>query len=552
MGFILHIFVSSTCYDLRDLRATVKRFLESIGTAPQLSDDAGFASYPHLKPYVSCLKVLEECPLVIGIVDRRASAKFDDWAPYSQYNGLTPTHAELKHAVAHKKKLLLYVQSDTLANYQLWRKDPKVVGAMKAPVPDAAVFEMLQDLKVGEPIPPWVRSFTDATDIITSLQENLINEVYTSLREQERRQLDEVKYLIDMIEQLAPELRQKIAANLSDHVEELRRLKKRQEELETELGKAQQASAEADRLAAENADAKQKVENAQAELTSARAALLSAAVRDVDWLTFVRTRLMPKQPGRLPFHSDADVAIRGYTPSNMRDAVPKLGQVTWEQLPYTEGGLHRGYNAGLTFHGTDFAPGCTFAMRAVGETAPPTGHTDYWWRLPNKYFGNYLEVSTHDDPDEGAVSWRDTEFCARNPDGKTSEWVRFSYPFDDGRLRMIAEKSFGLGKQLLADGRFLDAQEALRKAFVMGRHIPGMDAAFVSEAESLREQALDKHALSGLRFRDGARVRVTAGENAGKVGLIAKLNLRWAKSYWIREDGSAIEFAASDDEVTAA
>jgi hypothetical protein len=56
---------------------------------------------------------MDECALVIGVIDRYYGNPFDDWGPFSQYKGLAPTHAELRHALDTGKPVLIYVHNDT-------------------------------------------------------------------------------------------------------------------------------------------------------------------------------------------------------------------------------------------------------------------------------------------------------------------------------------------------------------------------------------------------------------------------------------------------------
>ena len=131
----LQIFVSSTCYELRDLRAAIRDFLEDRDMEPMLSNENGFPDHAGFKPYVSCLKVLEDCLMVIGVIDRRYGETFADWEPYPQYKDLSPIHAELRHALITKKRLFLYVHQSTMAIYELWRKDPSIFDPNKLPIP---------------------------------------------------------------------------------------------------------------------------------------------------------------------------------------------------------------------------------------------------------------------------------------------------------------------------------------------------------------------------------------------------------------------------------
>ena len=59
-----------------------------------------------------------------------------------------------------------------------------------------------------------------------------------------------------------------------------------------------------------------------------------------------------------------------------------LVAVTWEKLAHVEEGLHRGYYAGIIFHGSEFVPGVTWTTRRCGiegerEQGPPQP-----WMLP--------------------------------------------------------------------------------------------------------------------------------------------------------------------------
>jgi hypothetical protein len=147
--------------------------------------------------------------------------------------------------------------------------------------------------------------------------------------------------------------------------------------------------------------------------------LAHSAAKDVVWLERVRTTMMPKQPGRAPFHNSAEVALRGYHASPGRRVMPKLSQVTWSKLDHVERGLHRGYYTGIIFHGSDFVPGVTWTQRRCGvEDTREPGET-HPWMLPNIYYGDYLEVASSDDPIESPLSHRDYEYQVRDPEGQT-------------------------------------------------------------------------------------------------------------------------------------
>jgi uncharacterized protein DUF4062 len=90
MGYALQVFVSSVCYALRDLRAAIKSWLEELGLTPLMSEEAGFPNVDGMPPYATCLRALEECPLVIVVIDRSYGRSFDDWGPYPSMQGSRP------------------------------------------------------------------------------------------------------------------------------------------------------------------------------------------------------------------------------------------------------------------------------------------------------------------------------------------------------------------------------------------------------------------------------------------------------------------------------
>ena len=211
--------------------------------------------------------------------------------------------------------------------------------------------------------------------------------------------------------------------------------------------------------------------------------------------------------------------------------------------------FNRGFKAGIIFHGSNFVPGVTTTYRRRGDGLP-SGNSDYFWRLPNIYFGDYLEISTSDDAPEAALSWRDYEFQAKNPDGSKSEWVIFSYPFDDESLTRIRLASLAEGEQLLAADRPAQAVEPLRKAWVFADRMLGIHHAEALAAKAVWETAREKAALSKLHFRQGDSLKVTAGPHAGRRGKVDRLMLNHLHAYVVEPTSDEGEpFMAADNEV---
>lgn len=301
-------------------------------------------------------------------------------------------------------------------------------------------------------------------------------------------------------------------------------MKAERERLQSEVNHLRSGGDEAVRLLNERiADLGAHLSDAKQLLRRQEAALVLAALKDATWLKIVRTRLMPKQPSRVPFHNAKEIALRGYHTAGTPQA-PTLTSVTWSALPNSENGVHRGYRGGLVFNGSDFAPGAQIGTRSTYE-----GQTSEYWRNPNIYFGDYMEVSTNEDPDETPLGYRHTQFAVRNPGGHASAWVPFTYTYDEPKLTTIMNNAVQRGAAELST-RPTQAIEPLRKAMVFARHLLGDDASRYRELKEQWQEALRLSALSKLRFHEGDRVRVRSGEHAGSVGTVSNVLLAHANA----------------------
>jgi hypothetical protein len=548
MSFPLQVFVSSACHELRDLRASIRTWLEELGMTPLMSDDGGFPHADRMPPYASCLRTMEQCPLVIGVIDRYYGTTFDDWGPYPEYKGLAPTHAELRHALKLCKRVLIYVQNDTWNFYEFTRKNP---AALSGPLPHGlqdGTLRMFQELKQMSPA-PWMEHFSDVSDVLQSLNREFVNQLYTQFHESEKQATDLTAYFIGKISDVAPEVRDRIAEGLNPALVAERddiKLKLRQLEnaLETTRGEGQE---KVEQLQKEKADVQSRFESVNQQLQRTGFLLAQAAIKDASWLDMVRRTMMPKQPGRVPFHHSAEVALRGYK-ARVNRTVPVLQEVTWSALPEREANLFRGYRAGIIFRGSDFLPGVTYARRRRGETGPPSGNTDYFWHLPNTYYGDYLEVSTSDNAPESALDCRGYEFQVKNPEGEKSEWVLFSYPFDDPALETIRANASQEAEKLFANGQPRASVEPFRKAMVFADRMYGSDDPRTVATKARWIEASRVAHLSQLRFRKGDHLRVHDGPHAGKNGIVNEILINHHFAYLI-QPSTGEAFQASDSQV---
>lgn len=114
----MKVFVSSTAFDLIDIRAELEAHLRSLGLTPVMSDvrTADFDVRTGKNSIETCLINLRACDAVIVVLDKRygptlGKAGFDD---------ISATHLEYREAKAARKQILFYVRDRLEADYRLW------------------------------------------------------------------------------------------------------------------------------------------------------------------------------------------------------------------------------------------------------------------------------------------------------------------------------------------------------------------------------------------------------------------------------------------------
>ncbi len=117
----MQVFISSTCYDLIDLRSELFEFFRQGGIDAVLSDapDSEFEPHPSANSIESCLINLRKCEAVIFVLSRRYGARLKQ----ADYPDISATHLEYREAVKLKKRIYLYVRDKLEADYAIWKKN---------------------------------------------------------------------------------------------------------------------------------------------------------------------------------------------------------------------------------------------------------------------------------------------------------------------------------------------------------------------------------------------------------------------------------------------
>ena len=153
------VFVSSTFYDLKQVRSNLRSFIESLGFRAVLSEFDSFPVDPSLGTLENCRKAVDEhADLFVLIVGGRYGSETPA--------GKSITNIEYLQARAKGIPINVFVHRTTQDVMALWKANPN---ADFSPVADSPkLFEFVDSLYRNGDV--WVHSFDYAEDIISTLR----------------------------------------------------------------------------------------------------------------------------------------------------------------------------------------------------------------------------------------------------------------------------------------------------------------------------------------------------------------------------------------------
>lgn len=161
-GGLTTMFVSSTCYDLGQVRADLRDFAQSLGYEPVLSELDSFPVNPSTDTLSNCLTAVKDrADVLVLLVGGRYGSITD--------SGLSITNLEYLEAVAKGIPIFVFVKSDVLTLLPTWKANPSA--DFRHAVDTPKLFEFVEGLRSKGQV--WVFPFTSAQDVTTTLRKQL-------------------------------------------------------------------------------------------------------------------------------------------------------------------------------------------------------------------------------------------------------------------------------------------------------------------------------------------------------------------------------------------
>lgn len=174
----MKVFLSSTVYDLLDVRAEIAEHLRSLGATPFLSDDklSDFRVQPDVNSIQTCLVNIESCDQMILVLDQRYGPRLSS----AGFDAISATHLEYRHALKCRIPIRVYVRDQLAAEYRMWRNNTESIEALKLSwVRDRKDWGLFELLKEHDPLAAdressnWYDTFTSSVDLKAAISKAL-------------------------------------------------------------------------------------------------------------------------------------------------------------------------------------------------------------------------------------------------------------------------------------------------------------------------------------------------------------------------------------------
>ncbi|PRD56744.1 DUF4062 domain-containing protein [Sphingobacterium gobiense] len=158
----INIFVSSTCYDLSQIRVDLSEFITNSGHNPILSEFENFPISPELNTIENCIKIVKEnADILVLIVGNRYGNIIN--------NGKSITNNEFLVARQKGIPIFCFIDKKTLNALSFWNTNKD--GDFSSFVDNVQIFDFIEEIRNNSKI--WTFPFEKAQDIISTLKVQL-------------------------------------------------------------------------------------------------------------------------------------------------------------------------------------------------------------------------------------------------------------------------------------------------------------------------------------------------------------------------------------------
>lgn len=155
----VNVFVSSTCYDLSQVRNDIKQCIVDLGHNPILSELNDFPVNPNINSSENCINAVKnEADILVLIIGDKYGSVLD--------SGKSITNTEFLTAIEKGIPVYTFTKKEMLSILPIWEKNPDM--DLSGIVDNKKIFEFLSDIRKKRGI--WNFGFEKAQDITDILK----------------------------------------------------------------------------------------------------------------------------------------------------------------------------------------------------------------------------------------------------------------------------------------------------------------------------------------------------------------------------------------------
>lgn len=193
------IFISSTFFDLRQVRSDLERFVKELGY-DTVRNETGAIPYgreERLEEY--CYKEISEIDVLVGIVGGRFGSE-------AERGNYSITQVEIKTAIEQNKQVYIFIEKSVLAEYQTYLINKENETTKYKFVEDKRIYKFIEEI-YALPKNNIVHPFETALDITIFLREQWAGLFRELLVQQTRKaQYESVSSKVDELTEVATTL----------------------------------------------------------------------------------------------------------------------------------------------------------------------------------------------------------------------------------------------------------------------------------------------------------------------------------------------------------
>lgn len=216
----MKIFIASTCYDLRDLRSSLKESLIKMGFEPILSDFYDVLYDPSDHTHKSCIDAVPKSDILLLVIGKHYGgevvnsvmdfiniindSKNDKFLENFKDGHISITQAEVITAIKHNIPIFVFIEKSVMTLHHLYEKNKGNEHFKEIEFPDfkkdtaSYIFEFINYLR-GRPKGNAYIEFTDSNDLFLKFQKQIILKFQDLLLGDRERKEETENYIFSKI-----------------------------------------------------------------------------------------------------------------------------------------------------------------------------------------------------------------------------------------------------------------------------------------------------------------------------------------------------------------